>query len=116
MPKLTSDPSSAGQNTGLGCLLRLGWLVFGHGLMGFCLFILFGATPEWAWSKHDSVYWFAVALCLVVRYIDITRYDGRTGSGEPATLTDWRRYALILVAVALVLWGAARGTAFLGRG
>jgi hypothetical protein len=37
-------------------------------------------------SVLDGVVWLTVALTILARRIDITRWAGKTASGEPATL------------------------------
>jgi hypothetical protein len=39
-------------------------------------------------------------LTIAARRVDITRWQGTTASGEPATLAHWRRYAATVVLVA----------------
>jgi len=53
-------------------------------------------------SSLDAVVWVAVALTLGARWLDITRWEGKTASGEPATLAHWRRYAVVVVGLTAV--------------
>lgn len=48
----------------------------------------------------DAVVWLTVALMIVARRVDITRGQGTTATGEPATLAHWRNYAVTVVCVA----------------
>ena len=108
MPQPKNDPPSPEQSTGLGCFVRLVWLLLGNALMGLCLlFIARNKSIESLWSKFDWGYWITVAACLAVRYLDITRCHGRTAMDKPATLADWRHYALILLIAGVVLWAGA---------
>ena len=50
-------------------------------------------------SVLDGVVWVTVALILVARRLDITRWHGKTAAGEPATLAHWQRYAVTVVMV-----------------
>jgi hypothetical protein len=50
-------------------------------------------------SALDGVVWVTVALTILARRVDITRWSGKTASGEPATLAHWRRYALTVILV-----------------
>jgi predicted membrane metal-binding protein len=52
----------------------------------------------------DLGYWLTVAAMAAVRWVDIRSFHGDTVTGEPATLSHWRRYALCLTAGALVAW------------
>jgi hypothetical protein len=58
-------------------------------------------------SLADGVFAFALALSIVARYVDVTRFGGKTAGGEPATVAQWRRYAILLSLVAGLLWAAA---------
>lgn len=50
-------------------------------------------------SVLDAVVWVTVVLTVVARRIDITRWHGKTASGEAATLSHWQRYAVSVVMV-----------------
>lgn len=96
-----------------GCLVRLVWMVAGNA----ALFILLIAIVE----KHlvrlgiiDFFYWTVAAATLLLRYIDVRFLHGHTFDGsQPATLTQLRRYAGILIGIALIGWLLAHGTAWL---
>lgn len=105
-----SAPSQ--EKTG-GCFIRLTWMVFGT------LAVLFSAVAlsnnhGQTLSVADVTLWGAIALMLAARYYDISRLEGQTVFGEPATMATWRRYAGILVVVGLVVWGVARWMAWRG--
>ena len=52
---------------------------------------------------------------LGVRYLDIRKFGGRTADGAaPATMAHWRRYALLLIGVCLLLWTLAHVAARIG--
>lgn len=88
----------------LGALVRLTWLVFGNGV----LFVLaLKIVRSEGFSVFDALYWAVVAGIIGLRYFDITRLGGLTTSCTPATLRDWRRYALGLAGIAAVLWVSA---------
>lgn len=90
--------------TGGGCLLRVFWMLLGN--------IILAMTAYNIAILHDSgfavtasiVIWVTVAAMLGARYLDIKRFRGQTASGEPATMTNWRRYAIALVGIWLVVW------------
>jgi hypothetical protein len=65
-------------------------------------------------SSADAALWCVVFACIAVRYLDVSRLNGLTATGKPASLVDWRRYSLILLLVALVLWSIARWAALVG--
>jgi hypothetical protein len=97
------EPTNAGCLAGL---VRFIWLIAGNGAL--CLLIIF-IFEEKAASGLDVAFWTIVASLIAVRYIDITRLNGLTSDGEPATLQHWRRYALVLLAIAGTGWALAHG-------
>ena len=108
MSKPESTPSIPESSAGLGCLVRLAWALVGHGIILLSLVYIFErGGGRFALGAPDAVFWAAVMGCLGVRYLDISHFAGRTATGQPATSADWRRYAVILVVVAAVLWGGA---------
>jgi hypothetical protein len=81
--------------------LRITWMILGPAV----LFALAGLISQ---RRGASVLdlWFAglVALVIIARLVDVARYQGTTGDGEPATLAHVRRYAIRLVAAAAAAW------------
>ena len=45
----------------------------------------------------DAAVLITVGLMIGARRVDITRFGGRTSDGEPATLSDWRRHAAVVL-------------------
>jgi hypothetical protein len=86
-------------------VLRLFWMAFGNiGLLFCAAFVAKGTAP-----MVMDVAFFTVAIALVVaRYVDVVRFKGDTSEGKPATLADWRRYALKLTVFSTALWALAR--------
>jgi hypothetical protein len=111
MPEPKNDTSTRETSTGLGCLIRLLWMLIGHAVMALSALTIAQGVGFHV-GVPDVVFAVATVACIAVRYWDITRFAGLTAGGEPATVTDWRRYTLILLLVALVLWGVAHGIAF----
>jgi hypothetical protein len=89
-----------------GCLVRLGWMLVGHAALVLCAALIAQHTRSFL-SPADLAFWAVAALTIGVRYLDIRKFAAQTVMGEPATMAHWRRYALMLVGVALVLWGLA---------
>ena len=89
-----------------GCLLRLFWM--GVGNLALVL------TASWiyhsaGWSIADILFGVIPLLMIVVRYVDIVRFQGTTVDGdEPATMAHLKQYALTLVMVTAALWAVAR--------
>ena len=52
----------------------------------------------------DLGYWLTVVAMVAARWVDIRTYHGDTATGEPATLSHWRQYAVRLASGALVVW------------
>jgi hypothetical protein len=91
-----------------GCLplvLRVFWMAFGNIALVLCAaFVSKGTAPVVA-----DIAFFSVAISLiVVRYVDIALFAGDTAEGKPATIADWRRYALKLAVISSALWALAR--------
>jgi len=94
-----------------GCLagiVRILWLEVGNAAL---LLLTVLITEQRALSGLDISFWAIVAALIIVRYIDITRLNGLTSDGEPASLRHWRRYALLLVLIAGGAWALAHWVA-----
>ena len=98
----------------VGCLLRLFWMLLGNTALFFCAFFI-GSKPAafLTFSVFDIVYGAAVTALLAARYIDIRHLNGATVFGTPASMSHYRRYALILIAASIGVWAAAHGVAAL---
>ena len=57
-----------------------------------------------AFSVLDIIFAGLVGVLLLVRFVDITRLNGLTAEGEPASLAHWRRYAAMLLVASTLLW------------
>jgi hypothetical protein len=90
------------QNTMTGCLLRLTWMAGGN-LVLFFLAIAIAQGDGWLPSWRDAAF-AAVALAMIaVRLVDIRLFEGKDAEGKQATMVDWRRYAVRLIAAAVGL-------------
>jgi hypothetical protein len=86
-----------------GCLARLFWMMLGNIILAIAALKVFeGPSLGLTWA--DLGYWMTVAILLAVRYADIRYLDGKKADGEPATMSDWRRYSGMLLGGALVVW------------
>jgi hypothetical protein len=94
-----------------GCLLRISWMMVGNVVLLFCAY---GITEHRSGvlSIADAFYWTLVGSLLAARYIDIRYLYGLTVDGDPASLDDWRRYAVFLVLVATGLWLVLHAVAY----
>ncbi len=92
--------------SGKALLTRFAWMLFGNFALLACAAVI--ARDDLApLSILSVVFWAIVGGLIGIRYIDITRYEGQTSKGEPATLRDWKRYSLGLTTVSLAMWAVA---------
>jgi hypothetical protein len=79
-----------------GGALRLFWMFVGNAIVYSSLGVII--INQFAFPGiFDGVILLTVVLMIVARRVDITRRQGRTISGEPATREHWRDYAVTLV-------------------
>ena len=109
-PAIDSKPDSK-QDSGSGCLVRIGWLLVGNAILVVSTRSIV-LNHEGFVSLADLVFWAAVLGMIALRHLDIARLEGRTVTGEPATLSHWRRYAVLMSVAAAVVWAAAHGLAY----
>lgn len=89
--------------SGKSLLARLFWLAGGNlALLAVAALIL--RDDHAVLSAMSLAYWTIVAALAGVRYLDVARLGGMTSDGKPATMTDFRRYAVKLLAIAAALW------------
>ena len=101
------DRSVAGLEGSAGCLARLYWMIGGNALFCFALVGLALKNPRFP-APADAICLLAVISLVYVRYYDIRRCHGLTGEGEPATMDDWRRYALRISVIGVAAWVVVR--------
>ena len=93
--------------TSFGVLLvHVVWFFLGPLALLMILFGIVNSGSGWA-SVLDAVFFLLVVLIIGCRWIDQRSGQGTTGSGEPSTWDDFRRYALLAPIVAGVAWIAA---------
>ena len=109
-PEKKADAAS--QMSEAGCLVRLGWMMFGNAALAICVGTIAGQAGM-SLSIADAVFWAVVIVLVWLRHFDITRMHGQTAGGQPATLSHWRRYAGLLLALSLAAWAAAHAVAWL---
>jgi hypothetical protein len=96
-----------------GLAARLFWMGAGNfGLIVLAIFI--GQNKPIPYYLTDLLFWAVVMLLLLARYLDIAHLQGTTVYSEPATMAHWRRYAMGLVVLAVVVWAGAHGVARFG--
>jgi len=97
----TKPESSSGC---LSIIFRLTW-IFGASLLAFgAIFIIQGNAPGLA----DIIFWLIALGLILARYVDIRYLKGETADNKPATLKHWRRYSVILLAAAGLLYLLAK--------
>ena len=79
-----------------GWVLRLFWMLVGQAIVYASLGVIILNQLAFP-GIFDGVIWLTVVLMIVARRVDITRWQGTTVSGEPATLVHWQDYAVTLV-------------------
>jgi hypothetical protein len=114
MPK--TSPSAVSEAVGSthfsGCLVRLFWMGIGNVALALCAVAILCHRGDFL-SAADIVYWSLVAALIVVRFVDIRKFGGRTAAGEPASAAHWRRYLVFVIVGSLVLWATAHVGAYL---
>ena len=103
------------QSTPLGILARLWWMLGGNMLLAFSLIFIFRNEGGF-FHPADWVFWITVATLVAIRYLDIRFLNGQTATGEKASMTDWVRYAVLLLVCATVLWAMAHAANYLFGG
>jgi len=103
-----SNPTSTPPTglTGSGCLIRMLWFLVAHAVLLLSAAIIVAQHSKF-FSPVDAVFCGAVIFAVVIRYLDIRFFCGATGTGNPATMRHWRRYAILLILVSLIVWAAA---------
>ena len=111
MTNHTKNNDNANFDNFSGCLLRIFWMMIGNIFVFLCAVAIVQSSTGF-FSTADAFYWAFVASLAAARYVDIRYYHGATAEGNPATLADWRRYTLRLVAVAGVGWLAIHAAGY----
>ncbi len=100
--QVPAKPESSG-----GCLsifVRLTW-IFGVSLLVFgAIFIIQRKAPGLA----DAIFWLIALGLILARYVDIRYLKGETADNKPATLKHWRRYSVMMLIAAGLLYLLAK--------
>ena len=86
-----------------GCFLRFFWMIVGNAILVFCVVSMVKGRSSLL-GLEDAFYWSLVGCLLAARYADIQYFKGQTADGEPASMVDWRRYAVRVGIVSVGLW------------
>jgi hypothetical protein len=87
------------QDTMAGCLLRFTWMALGN-LVLFFLAIFIAQSDGWQPTWRDAAFVAVTLAMIAVRFVNIRLFEGKDAEGKQATMVDWRRYAVRLIAVA----------------
>jgi len=96
-----------------GCFLRVFWMIIGNAILLACVYGILQHRSS-LFSIADALYWAVVASLLAARYVDIRYLYGLTSEGDPASMDDWRRYAMVPGVVSTGLWLGAHAMAYYG--
>jgi hypothetical protein len=97
-------PTSAPVITGFGVLFaHVTWFFAGPLALLLTLFSIVNAGSGWA-TALDAVFFVVVGLMVWCRWFDQRSGQSTTGTGEPSTWADCRRYMLWMPVVAGVAW------------
>ncbi len=97
-----------------GCLLRIFWMILGNLALFFCAYFIASkpSTGKVQLSVFDAIYAAAALALILARYIDVRSCGGTTASGKPATMANFRRYAVILVIASAAVWAGAHAISY----
>lgn len=94
-------------------MARLWWMLLGNMVLALCLIFIYRNTGGFLHAA-DPVFWVTVASLVLVRYLDIRFFHGRTATdGAPASITHWVRYTVLLVACSAAVWVLAHAANYL---
>lgn len=101
------DHLDSGSQKSAGCLARLYWMFIGNALFCFVLVKLAQKRPPFP-AVLDVITLLVVASLVYVRYFDVSHCNGLTAEGQPASMDDWRKYALCVSVIGVAAWLAVR--------
>lgn len=107
-----SHPNQREKNGGVVALfLRLFWMFLGNTVLGVSALMIVQAGASF--SLIDILYWLTIPLLVAARYVDISWFKGDTAYGEPASMSHWRRYTVVLLLIAVGAWLAVHGAGYM---
>jgi hypothetical protein len=84
-------------------IVRVFWILFGNVILIASVILIF-QRKDWGFHTADVVFWGTVAALILTRYLDIKLYNGLTAAGEPASMSHWRKYTIILLICSTAVW------------
>ena len=104
MPTPSDEPQPTKSSTA-GCFVRLIWMIIGPVFAVISVVSIYFHRGDV--SYRDLMLLAAVFMMLGARYIDITMLGGATVTGERASFSVWKRYALSVSLMIMLAWIAA---------
>ena len=102
------DQGKTAKAGGAGTLLcRLIWIFIGPLSLGVIVYQTVSQKDGWL-APRDIVFAASLALMIGARWFEVRSGAGETATGEPATIEHFKRYVMILLPLAAVLWIAAK--------
>jgi hypothetical protein len=99
------DSESIAQNSGIGALLRVYWMLLGNLVVSILAGkIYMHAASVFSLGLLDGLFWLMVGLLIGSRYLDFTYFNGLTTDGQPTTASHFRRYTIGVLTLSLVVW------------
>jgi hypothetical protein len=98
-----NDQSVEKYDSILGLFAKVFWTLLGNAVLLFTLISIFQHKGE-ILHTADIVFWVTVAALIIARYLDIKFFNGLTITGLPASMTHWRKYAVVLLICSTVIW------------
>jgi hypothetical protein len=93
-------------------IVRTFWMLFGNVIPIVSVVLIF-QRKDWKFHTADMVFWGSVAALVLARYLDIKLYNGLTAAGQPASMSHWRKYTVILLLCSTVVWVIAHAINYL---
>ncbi len=91
---LTSFPALLG---------RVYWMIVGPFALAICAICITEQHDGWL-SVLDLVFWALLGAMILARWLEFRHSQPLTAMGEPATIADLRRYALVLGILGVAAW------------
>ncbi len=101
-PQPPAEPES--RRGCLPVLFRLTWIFGGIAIIYCALFV----AQAKGGIAADILLWVLALAIILVRFIDIKFLKGETRDNRQATMKDWRRYALMMLALSGILYALAK--------
>jgi hypothetical protein len=84
-------------------IVRVFWMLFGNVILLVSVILIF-QRKDWMFHTADVVFWGTVVALVLARYLDIKFYNGLTATGEPSSMSHWRKYTIILLICSTAVW------------